>query len=56
MDVKQAILVELFALVLVTFGGFYWLVEPGSSFQLVVNLGIVVGAVGVGAGFVGESE
>ena len=56
MNVQQAILVELFALVLVAFGGFYWLVEPGNSFQLVVNLGLVVGVIGVIAGFVGEGE
>ncbi|WP_158601128.1 hypothetical protein [Haloplanus aerogenes] len=56
MDVQRAIIVELFALVLITFGGFYWLVEPGNSFQLVVNLGLLVGVVGVIAGLVGERE
>lgn len=44
MNLQQGILVELFALVLVAFGGFYWLVEPGNSVLLVVNLRIVVGA------------
>lgn len=56
MNVQQAILIELFALVLVTVGGFYWLIEPGNSFQLVVNLGLVVGAIGTIAGFVGQRE
>lgn len=56
MNIQQAILVELFALVLVVFGGFYWLVESGNSFQLFVNLGIVVGVIGLIAGVVGEKE
>ena len=56
MKIRQAILVELFAVILVLFGGFYWLVETGNSFQLFVNLGLVVGILGVIAGFVGETE
>jgi len=45
MNVQQAILLELFPLVLVAFGGFYWLAEPGNSFQWVVNVGIIVGVI-----------
>ncbi|MFC4550828.1 hypothetical protein [Halorussus sp. GCM10023401] len=56
MNVQQSILIELFALVLVAFGGFYWLAEPGNSFQLVVNIGLVVGVIGVIVGFVGERK
>jgi multisubunit Na+/H+ antiporter MnhC subunit len=56
METRQAILVELFALVLVVSGGFYWLVESGNQFQLLVNLGLIIGAVGVLAGFVGEKQ
>lgn len=56
MKIRQAILVELFAVVLILFGGFYWMVEIGNSFQLFVNLGLVVGVLGVIAGFVGETD
>ena len=55
-NVQQAILIELFALVIVVFGGFYWLVESGNRFQLVVNLGLIVGVIGAIAGFVGEKQ
>jgi hypothetical protein len=49
-------LLELFAVVLLLFGGFYWVVESGSSFQLFVNLGLIVGVIGAIGGFVGETE
>lgn len=55
-NVRQAILIELFSVMLVLFGGFYWLNESGNSFQLVVNIGLVVGIIGVIAGYMGENE
>ncbi|ERG97571.1 MAG: hypothetical protein J07HQX50_01598 [Haloquadratum sp. J07HQX50] len=41
---SRAVLIESFALVLVVSGGFYWLAESPNSSQIVVNLGVVVGA------------
>ena len=56
MQIQQAILIELFAIVLVMFGGFYWLIESGSSFQLFVNLGLLVGVMGVIVGAVSKDD
>lgn len=56
MNVRQAILIELFSVVVVLFGGFYWLNESGNDFQLFVNLGLVIGIIGVLVGFVSENE
>ncbi|WP_161605918.1 hypothetical protein [Haloferax mucosum] len=56
MNVQKAILVELFSLLLVLFGGFYWVQESGNSFQLFVNLGLAVGVLGVVIGFIGEDD
>ena len=51
MDTQQAILIELFAILLVLFGGVYMLDSPGGSFLLFVNLGLLIGIVGVIGGF-----
>lgn len=51
MDIQQAILVELFAILLVIFGGVYLLNSPGGSFEFFVNLGLILGVIGVIGGF-----